>query len=232
MVENLTDEFGPLALELVNAQRRQLIEMKLPGYVQSTLTFNLLQRTLENATLYHCQRNPRELGEFTWVVDAKDRGSLPTSWERWWTQIMLPTLQGWSFEKPGARLVGGDYRYFEPYLDNEVLPHLKDVFELAAGDPKPTNLSRVFADIRFSSRADAGLELVDVLTNAVRRAMRGNLGPRGWMPIREVMIHRRDHYIALISLNAERDYSMEYSSVLHGFTGGGRGMLTPARLAE
>lgn len=50
-----------------------------------------------------------------------------------------------------------------------------------ADEPKPLDLRAVFSDLRFSSANEMGLELVDILTNGVRRALLGNLQPEGWL---------------------------------------------------
>ena len=55
-------------------------------------------------------------------------------------------------------------------------------------------------DFRFSSAPEFGLEAADILVNAIRRSLAGNLGRQGWLPIRELMVHRTEHYIRLISM--------------------------------
>lgn len=232
LIENLTPEHHPNMHATLNRLRTELLAMKLPGYVQSVLTFNLLSRVVENTTLYHCQRNPKELGNIVWVIDAKDSRSVQTPWEKWWQDVMLPTLQSWSLQNPGARLVGGDYTYYARYLGDGLSDYLIDKAKLtfSPDDPKPIDLRKIFENTRFSSTNEIGLELVDILTNGVRRAILGNLQPEGWLPIRSLMIHRKGQYVTMVSLDGDESYSMDYTPVLRQFTSGGRNMLTRQRL--
>ena len=85
---------------------------------------------------------------------------------------------------------------------------------------------------RFSSDPEPGLELVDIVTNATRRALMGHLGSAGWLSLPRLMIHNsREQYINLIALSelpANRPQP-PYSEVLaQGFRTGGRSMLTPS----
>jgi len=82
----------------------------------------------------------------------------------------------------------------------------------------------------FSSEATAGLELVDIITNATRRALRGNLQQKGWGRIPQLMVHRgKREYISLLSLqdDPEPDRVYPYAGVLSAFRRGGR-LLLPA----
>ena len=56
-------------------------------------------------------------------------------------------------------------------------------------------------NFRFSADAEVGLEIADILANATRRALAGNLAPEGYLPIRRLIIHRRHHYISCIALH-------------------------------
>jgi hypothetical protein len=65
-------------------------------------------------------------------------------------------------------------------------------------------------NFRFSWMPEPGLELVDILTNAVRRGMMGNLKYEGWKDIRSLMIHRNNHYVNVLVLDRP-DASQERS---------------------
>lgn len=231
MVAKLTDAHHPNMHKTLHRLRTELLAMKLPGYVQSILTFNLLGRVLEHSTLYHCQRNPRELGDIGWVVDAKDSGSIATPWEIWWQTFMLPTLQSQSLRKPGGRLAVGDYSHYERYLDQDGLPDwlVKEAnIDVDPNAPFPVDLRKVFADLRVSSKIEMGLELVDILTNGLRRALRGHLQSEGWLPIRSLMIHRANtQYPEIVSLHGDEQYIMDYTPIIKAFRTGGRTMGTP-----
>ncbi len=82
---------------------------------------------------------------------------------------------------------------------------------------------------RFSSQAEPGLELVDILTNAVRRGMMGNLECEGWKNIPSLMLHRKEHYIHLLTLGTEEDAASRvfpYAAMLQHFKTGGLSLLT------
>jgi hypothetical protein len=82
-----------------------------------------------------------------------------------------------------------------------------------------------FAD----SRKHVGLQIVDVLTNGVRRALYGNLQREGWQPLRKLMINHRDRAVRFISLgSADSVLGRPYASVGRQLTGG-RSMLAQRR---
>ncbi|MDI2077948.1 hypothetical protein [Bradyrhizobium sp. Mp27] len=83
------------------------------------------------------------------------------------------------------------------------------------------------ASFHFSPDAQPGLEMVDVLTNAIRRALMGNLQPSGYQKIRSLMVHRSSHYINLIKLqDQQRDSQPKpYMAVLNSFMAGGKSLL-------
>ena len=82
---------------------------------------------------------------------------------------------------------------------------------------------------RFSSDPEPGLELVDIVTNATRRALMGHLGSAGWSPLPRLMVHNaREPYIDIVTLSALTidAHRRPYSDVLaNGYRSGGRSML-------
>lgn len=81
---------------------------------------------------------------------------------------------------------------------------------------------------RFSSEPEPGLELVDIVTNALRRGLAGNLGEEGWLPLRSLMIHRRDVYVSPVGLISDDNRKLAQSllPVMNKFRTGGRIMAT------
>jgi hypothetical protein len=120
-------------------------------------------------------------------------------------------------------LEGADYSYFER-------------FNYSDGAEEGTDLNLLLADLRFSSRVETGLELVDILVNAVRRALVGNLQDVGWRDIRRLMIHRPEHYIELMLLAgaSQEPRAPNYARVVRHFSTGGKPMVSPRfrRIAE
>src|SRR3546814_18384074 len=90
----------------------------------------------------------------------------------------MPITESKSLRKPLGIFSEGDYYHFKRF-ETQLSDHLKQ----HANDP-----SHDAADVRmlltehfrFSSKCEAGLELVDVLTNATRRALSGRLVVEGW----------------------------------------------------
>jgi hypothetical protein len=209
------------------AERIQALPNQL--YVQSTVMTELVRHTCEHAINYYAQRRPQELAAFHWVVDGKDK-LRTTEAESLWTNILLPLLMARSVEQPMALFEEGDYEHFKR-------------FEGALPDwlPKPEGAAETTTDIkrlmmehfRYSSDSEPGLELVDILASAARRALVGRLQMSGWSGLPSLMIHRREHYIHLVKLHGRpTEPNIQYARVLRRFTQGGRVMLAPRFLRE
>ena len=191
-------------------------------YLQAVAMFELVPRTFDLATVYWSQRRPRELARFRWTIDAKDKqGSTP--WEDWWRLVLLPLLQSKSLRKPGTMLREGDYSHFKAFLQevpDYIRPHIA-----APHDDEAFSLNRVLRDLHFCSRSDPGLELVDVVTTSVRRALKGTLKKEGWLSIRALMINRVEGAIQLIGLNGVESARVRYADVVTAFGRTGRSLL-------
>jgi hypothetical protein len=225
LTRKLTKQHHPDLVASVYALRERLEQMPLQLYAQGVATFDLLWRTLSHATAYYSQREPESLARFRWVVDAKAADGV-TGWEEWWSKVVKPFMQSRSLQEPFPELEGGDYSHLganempiPDYLVKE-FPRLKGGTGLA--------LSGAFDQIEFSARAPTGLELVDVLTNAVRRALLGRLGQQGWRGLSGVMIHRRGPtYIRPVGFGEDqRVIPPATAAVLRQLGTGGRSMLT------
>lgn len=223
LTANITDAHSVYIRQHVNDLQSRLCTMALQNYVQSVAALKLLHGVLGHAMLYYVQRRPRELGNFSWIIDGKDSDNRLTPWEKWWSSIMLPLLQSQSMDEPGTHLEGADYRHFAKYESAgwpEYLPAVEQV-----EDPRHINIKKIFEDLRFSSDPKPGLEMVDVLTNGVRRALIGHLQPQGWRPIRTLMVHRDQHYIDMICFGEDPGLPATYHDTLMAFTRTGRHMI-------
>lgn len=223
LITTLTEKHRPELVAAVHALKRRLEQMPLQLYAQCVATFELLWTTLAHATSYYCQREPQSLGIFRWVVDAKAPEGI-TDWEDWWSRIVVPMMQSRSLQQPFPLLEGGDYSHFPaqerpaPDFLVEQLPHLKGKTVVA--------LNAVLGEIEFSAGALPGLEMVDVLTNAVRRALMGRLDTRGWSGLSKIMIHRRGGtYVHIVTFGPERAAVGAAKSVLRELGKDGRSML-------
>jgi hypothetical protein len=212
--------------------RRRLEALTPQLYVQSVVMFELIYQVLWHATIYFCQRQPKELGSFRWVIDGKQKGRI-TDWEDWWTKVVLPILQSKSVRDPTPKIVEGDYSYMERF--EAPLPNwLPRPAPPKQGDGRGTNIRLVLMEhFEFSTAIDPGLELVDVLVNAVRRALLGNLGPEGFRGIASLILDRRRKRGCLIPLTDAKAEAPPYASTLSKyFEHGKRPLFTSTQPAQ
>jgi hypothetical protein len=193
--QGVVDHLSSLLPKLNRESRRkteeaiaQLKKMPAQLFLQAAATFSVLERVLQHAPLYFVQRYPKELGSFSWIIDGKELGKA-TAWEQWWSWYAQGVLAVRSKMRPGPHLEGADYSYHRKF----------ETYDAKSG-MFGTDMSLILADVRFVSGYDPGLEIVDILTNAVRRALTGKLGQIGWGEIPNLMIHRRGHYLEFMHL--------------------------------
>jgi hypothetical protein len=229
MTANLTDEHHQSLADEVWKARRELESYSLQLNIQSAIIFELIRTVLEHGTLFYCQRRPEELANFHWVIDAKGDNSIPTPWEKWWTTFIKPALQTKMAHKPLASIKIGDYSHMQRFQFDEVSEFHKKILNPKPDGPKPMNLGLVLSEsLRFSTDPEPGLELVDILTNATRRALRGNLQSEGWREIPTIMIHRKENNIHMLSLDetVPETVRVPYGPVVKAFNRGARPLLT------
>lgn len=142
----------------------------------------------------------------------------------------MPFMQSILLRRPAWKLKGADYSHFERFemgMPEYLLARLPDAADQTAG----IDLRMVFMEnFRITNEGEEGLELVDIVTNDVRRAFKGTLAEAGWTPIRTLMIHRRGQYIGVLDLEGTQrgsDYPPRYRRVFDVFRTGGRDMLVP-----
>jgi hypothetical protein len=224
---NITDEHPDFLRAMVADTKAQLLAFKLPLFIQSILTMELLRVALEHATGYFSQRRPAELAAFHWVVDGKEPLHEKTPWEKWWSGFLAAYLQAQTLARPSMRIPTGDYSHLDR---NHATPWPEYLEQLRRPRDRESmvNLGAIFGDhVRFSTDAEPGLELVDILTNGVRRALLNHLEPEGWQAIRSLMIHREDQYVQVLAFN-EAKPRLPYRDVLLQFKTGGKVMAVPS----
>jgi hypothetical protein len=229
ITNSLTEKHHPNMVEWMWNLRRRLEAMQHPLYLQSVATFELIYRTIEHATIFYCQRWPKELAAFRWIIDGKGKDK-KVDWEDWWSTVIMPILESKSFREPMAMLVGGNYAYFDRFTTADITDYKRGLMS----DPmlrEATDIGKLMTEhFRFSSLPEAGLELVDILVNATRRAMVGNLSFDGWKYIPHLMIHVKSRqYISMIALGdgPTSAAGRPYAPVLRHFRHGGKSMLVP-----
>lgn len=227
LTEHLTPRHQPGMIAGVWDLRRRLEEMPLPLYVQSVATMELLGNIIHRVPAYWALRVPKEILSFHWVIDGKGVGKV-TAAEDWWSTTMLGLLQSRSHRQPMIAPDWVDYSAFNAKFERQTPHWLK---EHMPGMERGIDLRLLMKEtFRFSSTAEPGLELVDVVTNATRRALMGNLGRSGWAGVPRLMIHRSEQYLELIALSdREEREELPYGRVLAvDFRTGGRNLLTPS----
>lgn len=229
LAANLTDGHTQELRDGIAALQDRMAGFSDQLYVQGVVMIDLLYRIMQDMIVYHCQRFPKELAELHWVVDAKDP-AVVTDWEDWWSKTLVIWLQAMSLQRPGALLPGGDYRHFRRFIFDELPAYLRDV--APPGDRTygaGVDLQLMFGEsFRFSSEPEPGLELVDIVTNALRRGLVGNLDEAGWLPLRGLMIHRSDVYVRPIGIipDDDRNLALPLRRVMNRLRKGGRIMAT------
>lgn len=191
-------------------------------FLQALTTFELIHRVISHAILYFSQRRPYELSSFTWMVDGKDRSTV-TNWENWLKFYAQGALISLSQRNPVPMPNPGT-----PYLFNYTF---LDAFKTKqpTGD-KSLDTGLLLRSFSFESDPEMGLELVDVLTNAIRRLLGGRLQRDGWANLHRLMIHRADEaYIKFVLLGPGPNVvrKADYAAVVNeGFLKGGRPIFT------
>jgi hypothetical protein len=223
ITNGLTPDLPQAVQDKANDFRRRFEALKFPLMVQSQITFELIPRLLAHTINYFSLRMPAELAQFKWFIDAKSDQGLLTDWEDWWTNFVLPYLQTQSYGRPLRIVPEGDYSHMEKFI-GVITPHVKTMANLKDDDPPPFLLDRILQDATFTSTPTPGIELVDIITGATRRAMVGHLQRPGWQRIPTIMIHRDRAYIGMHRLQKDFDETipLPYADVLAAFRDGGR----------
>ena len=203
----------------VQAASEYILKSSVNLFLQALTTFDVLHQVISRAPTFFAQRKPYELGSFSWIVDGKDPTKV-TRWEEWWAHYAQGALATMSKRRPAWMLPDNfhaDYSFYKK-------------FDTADGDEIGTSMKLLLKDIQFSSGVEQGLEFVDILTNAVRRALLGNLQKEGWQNIHRLMIHENNRpYISFVLFQEGPDivHAAPYTNIVHeGFSKNGRLMLT------
>lgn len=199
MKSGLTDEHHPTLRADVNALCDRLLAMPHNLYRQLVAQNDAVDRMIRHVIVYFAMRQPSELSQFVWHVDAKgDENSGITEWEDWWQSTLGAIMQAKSVREPFATIVEGDYSYFDKNFD--VLPEFLRPSKCETG----IDIRAILMDqVHFNVSGTPGLELVDILTNTTRRALVGNLKPEGWSELGRLIIRQsKQHRIRMMAIGA------------------------------
>jgi hypothetical protein len=203
LTENLTAQHSPTIVQRLHEDAEVIRTMSNPLFVQAFVTIKLILETLDNAINYFAQRQPAELGRFTWTIDRKDRSL--TQMEQTWTALILPVGEAQSAQHGFARVEGFDYSHFAKYeitestADEGMRRHLEWMRStLPFSTAPPTELhcidakrilteERAFAD----SQNNLGLQLADIAASTLCRAFNNHLQRTGWEPVSQILIRKK-----------------------------------------
>jgi hypothetical protein len=190
-------------------------------FIQALTTFELIHRVICRSILYFAQRRPYELSSFTWVIDGKEPAKV-TRWEDWLAfyapgaLIALSNSEPVPMPEPGCRYLF-DYSFLGPFRRRET------------ADDSSLDPARLLKDLRFEAGQEMGVEFVDVLENATRRLLRGDLDRDGWTNMHKLMIHRPESYIKFILFRDGPNLvqGANYGAIVNeGFVKNGKRMFT------
>jgi hypothetical protein len=211
----------------VNELASRIAQLPNQLYVQLQILTDAIARTVQTTTLHFAQTEPNTLGTFAWHIDAKDKTLQEC--ERLWLDLVGPMLQSTSLKTPlvTARGPGFDYSAFAKFENPtaaEPPSHLKPgMLSGASGPFNSIDTRKLVANVAFEdSRGNPGLQLVDILANAFRRACMGRLRERGWRRLGRLMVRdfRSGRAVDCLQLNTGRPLSplprMPYWVVLQG----------------
>ena len=189
-------------------------------YVQAVVLIQLVQVVLEVGTLYYVERIPRTLGSFIWRPDAKD--VRVTSYERLWREIAGPFLQTISLSSPHPRMIGADYSAFERFCGTlpEAPEHLRGQIARPNRPLSYVDIDLLLADLKFSaSHRLTGIQIVDMLGAAIRRACNGTLQASGWKGIGRLMptAQRGGDCVRFVTLGDVKYDRLPYSPIVKGW---------------
>jgi len=193
ITKHVTSEHHPNLVRQLNELKERYFQLPNQLYVQSVLLTVLVQSAIRRATLYYCQRDPSTLSHFRWIIDAK--GDNLTNYEDLWSTVVMPFCESDSLSNPMNFLEGGDYFWFNRKfnLDMTAVPKRLQPFtkKERQNEPfHPFDAKKVLSENRSfrSSSKDLGLQLVDIIVNAIRRALHGNLKVNGWGDLGRLMV--------------------------------------------
>lgn len=227
LTENITDKLHPNIIRQANEYRATLENLPPQLYLQSVAMAELIYNTINYSNVYYSFRWPKELAAYHWIVDAKGDNGI-TNWEQWWSHTIPMFLESKCLREPFIEVEGGDFSAHERFR-SELSTSKSERYGIPKDGDYFNARMLLQEDFRFESGANLGLEVVDILVNAIRRSMIGNFRREGWLPIRSLMIHRNYHYIELVTLSTRSQHESfpPYYKMLEDFITGGKDLLRP-----
>jgi len=206
LTASLTENHQPTVVQQLLELRSRVETMSAPEFVQFTLLRKLVENVLRVSLNHFGFNGPRELGRFLWKADAKNNGR--SSYEICWGKLGAGLLQSAFLARPLETDPHGDYRDLDDaylFKTQEWPDHLPR--SVRSGSGRTMDLGAILRE-SFSfvdSRDSAGIQLADIVTNAFRRAVMGNLERAGWNRLGELILRFEGRAIDLIHLPLPAD---------------------------
>lgn len=206
LLAHITDQHHPNLVHKLRDIGTRICEMSDQLFVQLCMMIHLVNAQLHDVMIYFAKYGPEDLGTFRWIADRKN--DRETSYEDLWQTLLPFFIQGRQFadefEDKIVFLKGGNYDYCKrfflqvdkwPNYLPEPKPGIREKNGIDIVDIRPIlKESFTLAD----SRDRLGLQLADVVTNALRRALIGNLQADGWTDLGRLMFRWKDNSVRLV----------------------------------
>ena len=225
ITKHLTPEHHPNLVRQLGELGERYLKLSNQLYAQSVLLTVLVLSVIRIATLYYCQRDPFTLSHFRWVIDAKS--DKLTNYEDLWSTVVMPFCEWDSLSKPMDFLEGGDYSWFDRNFDLGITSAPKHLQPFIKNERQNEpfhafDVKKVLSEHRSfgSSKKKLGLQLVDIVVNAIRRALHGNLQVSGWRDLGRLMVSPEKGKNAMKMLALHNDAAripIAYSGIIKHF---------------
>ncbi len=180
--------------------RDVLMSLSNPLFMQALTLFNLINKVLSVSIPYYVQRFPGDLGNFNWILDHK--GGKIT--EEIMEKLIYPFLQNINLNNPSSTIAGEDYSAFNKFItENEyLLEPLKS--RSASNSSMVYSINEIMKDLSFEDSHDqVGLQIIDIVTNCIKRAMNGNLRFEGWQYLPNLIVRRKPSSIKVTAVDPQ-----------------------------
>ncbi|MGD9107594.1 MAG: DUF3800 domain-containing protein [Gammaproteobacteria bacterium] len=229
--KKLADSFSSSQIGTITNEKfdkNVLVSLSNPLFSQNYVLYEVINSSLNVAIPYYAQRIPATIGSFEWFIDAKNKNI--TEYEKILIQIIRPFLQEANSRNPWMMVEGEDYSG----LTDFIIPHenlLEPLKQKVAGTQTVIfSIDKILEKISFEqSHANCGIQIVDIIVNCIRRAMRGNLKFNGWKYFSNLIIYRKKEQAVKIIKYHSRDIETldSCAKFVNYFKSYGKQMLVP-----
>jgi hypothetical protein len=217
LLANVTDQHHPNLVHQLNDIGDKIRQMPDQLFIQLCVMIDLVNTHLHDMMIYFAKQEPSELGSFRWVADRK--GNDKTIYEELWQDLLTPVIQGRQFSDDFNNkiifLEDGDYDYCQKFflrLDKwpDYLPEQEPGLRKST-DIDAIDIGHVLKEsFTLADSADKpGLQLADIVTNTLRRALMGNFQVSGWSELGRLMFRWKDKAVQLVHFGDPQQPSIQ-----------------------